>query len=165
MAVPMAPVPVAARPAAPVARPAVVAPMRGVTYARSAQPEAPTYATTSFSAPADADQAPRAQAITHDSFDPDLPGQLEDAWAEMQPDSFVLPAAVEAARSVADEGPGPWPPVIEDDPVDEMPVAAMAAAPAPIAPTVRQPGVRALNQFLRKVENRRSAVVAQYLAG
>jgi hypothetical protein len=105
------------------------------------------------------------EEIAVEAFDPDLPA-LAGEWSEMGSDAYVLPAAVEAARATADEGPGPWPPVIEDDPV-ESPVAAMAAAPvAEFVPAAsRKPNVNALNRFLRRVETRRASVMAQYLAG
>ena len=108
---------------------------------------------------------PRVSSL--EELDPELPALVDDAWSEQQ-DVYVLPAAVEAERAIADEGPGVWPPVIPDDPV-EAPIAAREAAPAPVpavepAPA-RRASVSALNKFLRRVENRRSAVVAEYLAG
>jgi hypothetical protein len=107
---------------------------------------------------------PRVPSL--EELDPELPALVDDAWSE-QPDVYVLPAAVEAARATADEGPGPWPPVIADDPV-EAPIAAFEAAPEPAAASaapIRRPSLGALNKFLRRVETRRSAVVAEYLAG
>jgi hypothetical protein len=98
-------------------------------------------------------------------FDPELPAAGAD-WSEMASDAYVLPAAVEAARATADEGPGPWPPVIADDPV-EAPVFATQAEPEaePAPGAARKPNVNALNRFLRRVETRRATVMAQYLAG
>lgn len=106
---------------------------------------------------------PRVPSL--EELDPELPALVDDAWSEQQ-DVYVLPAAVEAERAIADEGPGVWPPVIPDDPV-EAPIAAREpapAAPAEAAPA-RRPNLGALNKFLRRVETRRSAVVAEYLAG
>jgi len=98
-------------------------------------------------------------------FDSDLPAVGAD-WSEMASDAYVLPAAIEAARATADEGPGPWPPVIEDDPVEAPVLAVQSEQVAETAPTaMRKPNVNALNRFLRRVETRRATVMAQYLAG
>lgn len=106
---------------------------------------------------------PRVPSL--EELDPELPALVDDAWSEQQ-DVYVLPAAVEAERAIADEGPGVWPPVIPDDPV-EAPIAARETAPAAPAETApaRRPNLGALNKFLRRVETRRSAVVSEYLAG
>jgi hypothetical protein len=105
---------------------------------------------------------PRVSSL--EELDPELPALVNDAWSEQQ-DVYVLPAAVEAERAIADEGPGVWPPVIPDDPI-EAPIAAREVAPAVPEPApARRPNLGALNKFLRRVETRRSAVVAEYLAG
>jgi hypothetical protein len=96
------------------------------------------------------------------------PGELEpfsESWSELLPDVFVLPAAVEAAQATADEGPGPWPPVIPDDPPDDPTdapaVAPRATAAVPATPPCRGP-LQTLARFLRQVKTRRSTVVSEY---
>jgi hypothetical protein len=92
---------------------------------------------------------------------PDAPAPSTESWPELLPDVFVLPAAVEAEQAAADEGPGPWPPVIPDDPAEVPSVAPRATAAVPPPPPRRRP-LEALTSLLRRVKTRRSGVVSEY---
>jgi len=84
---------------------------------------------------------------------------LSEPWPELMPDAFLLPAAVEAAQAAADEGPGPWPPVVADDPVQPPlapPIDATSVAPG-TAPRHRL--LQALKRLLHQVR-----AVAEYSA-
>jgi hypothetical protein len=85
-----------------------------------------------------------------------------ESWSELSSDVFALPAAVEAAQASLDEGPGPWPPEIADDPA-EPPAKAPRAAAVPVTLARRRP-LDALKGFLRRVKTRRRAVVSEYSA-
>jgi hypothetical protein len=91
---------------------------------------------------------------------PDAAATLSESWSELMPDVFVLPAAVEAAQATADEGPGPWPPVVADDPVDAPPLVPKATAATPAIPPRNQPQpLQALKRLLRQIR-----VVSEYRA-
>jgi len=91
---------------------------------------------------------------------PEAAAPLSESWSELMPDVFVLPAAVEAAQATADEGPGPWPPVVADDSEDAPLIAPEAAAAVPAIPprTQHQP-LQALKRLLRQIR-----VVSEYRA-
>lgn len=107
--------------------------------------------------PQSLDTAAPARAVVDQASSP----QLLESWSEFVPDFFVLPAAVEAAKASADEGPGPWPPVIPDDPVDAIPAAPRATSDSPRA-SARRPTIRSLTRFLRQLKTRRRRAVSQY---
>jgi hypothetical protein len=82
---------------------------------------------------------------------PASPAPLSESWSELTPDVFVLPAAVEAAQATADEGPGPWPPVVADDPADAPMATPKATAALPAVPP-RGQALQALERLLRRVK-------------
>lgn len=107
------------------------------------------------------DAAMPAQTVVDEDVDQASSAQLSESWSEFVPDFFVPPAAVEAAKASADEGPGPWPPVIPDDPVDATPAAPRATSDAPRA-SARRPTIRSLTRFLRQLKTRRRRAVSEY---
>jgi len=120
--------------------------------------------TESFRPPAGPAGADRGD---HVESGPEASPTLSEAWSELMPDVFVLPAAVEAAQATADEGPGPWPPVVADDPVDAQDsvaarsMASRATAAVPAIPPASQP-LQALKRLLGQVKARRRGVVSEY---
>jgi hypothetical protein len=113
-------------------------------------------------------------------------------YAEPRETVQVAPTAPPpVVMPVWDEGPGPWPPVIDDDeatapdpalhamaadegldewpPVDRtaevpaVPASEAATDPAPASPKTGL--LNALSRFRRRVDSRREAIVSEYVAG
>jgi|HubBroStandDraft_2_1064218.scaffolds.fasta_scaffold535366_1 hypothetical protein len=92
---------------------------------------------------------------------PGAPAPLTESWPELLPDAFALPAAIEAEQAAADEGPGPWPPVILDDPAEASPMPPITAAAVPVPSRRRRP-LEALTSLFRRAKTRRAGVVSEY---